>query len=206
MREHLLAWKRLLALWVPAALLLSVGIGGLIWLSGSTVGRQAQVENEVHELEEQVARLEQVRKQAAKEREAVEKLHRDMAFLKESVFGSLDKRLTPILREVGNATRVAGLRPGRYTYDATKIRKLKLFQLGIGFNVTGRYSQVVDLLNALRASPQFLVVDTVRLTGEKGTASDELKLNIHISTYLARADEKMLKALTAGAKRAGRPR
>jgi Tfp pilus assembly protein PilO len=77
------------------------------------------------------------------------------------------------------------------------------FELGITFKVTGRYAQFVDLLNALRASPQFLVVDTIRLTGEKGTASDELKVGIHISTYLARADETLLKALTAGKKTGG---
>ena len=203
MREHLLAWKRLLAVWVPAALLLAIGIGGLIWLSGSTVGRQAQVENEVQKLEEQVSRLQRVRTQAARERQAVEQLYKNIAFLNDSVFGSLDKRLTPILREVGTATRVAGLRPGRYNYDASKNKKLGLFELGIRFNVTGRYAQMVNLLNTLHASPQFLVVDSIRLAGEKGTASDELKLAIHISTYLARADENMLKALTAGTKSSG---
>jgi len=203
MREQALAWKRLLPIWLPAALFLAFNVGALVWLSGKTVGRQAQVTNDVQRLEEKVARLERFRLQATDERAAVEKLYENIAFLNEKVFGSLDERLTPILRDVGKANRVAGLRPGRFAYDATKLEKIGLFELGITFKVTGRYAQFVDLLNALRASPQFLVVDTIRLTGEKGTASDELKVGIHISTYLARADETLLKALTAGKKTGG---
>ncbi len=198
MREHTLAWRRLLPVWLPAALFLAFSIGGLVWLSGKTVGRQAQVTKDVKRLEEQVARLQRFRLLAAKERAAVEKLYTDIGFLNDKVFGSLNERLTPILRDVGVANRVAGLRPGRFAYDAKKLDKLGLFELGIKFTVTGRYSQIVDLLNSLRASPQFLVVDSIRLAGEKGTASDELKVAVHISTYLARADERLLKALTAG--------
>jgi len=206
MRERVLAWRRLLPVWLPAALFLILSIGGLVWLSGKTVGRQAQVTKDVERLEEQVARLQRFQSQASREREAVEKLYEGMAFLNNEVFGSLDKRLTPILREVGNANRIAGLRPGRFSYDAAKLQKAGLFELGIRFNVNGHYSQVVDLLNALRASPQFLVVDSVRLAGEKGATSTELKLGIHISTYLARADENLLKALTAGAAHSGEKR
>lgn len=199
MRGYTLAWRRLVAVWAPAAVFLLLSLVGLVWLSGKTVGRQAQVARDVQHLEERVQRLQRLRRQAAEERAAVEELYTGMRFLNSKVFGSLEKRLTPILKDVGAANRTAGLRPTRFSYDAEKVKKMGLFRFGINFNVTGRYAQIVDLLRGLKASPQFLVVDSIKLAGEKGTATDELRMSVHLSTYLAQADATLLKALTAGA-------
>ena len=205
MKDQAMTWKRLAVVWLPAALFLAFNIAGLFWLSGKTMGRQAQVTGDVERLEEQVAQLERFRRQAAEERQAVEKLSADIALLNDKVFGSLEDRLTPILRDVGAANRRAGLRPGRFSYDGKELKKLGLFQLGIRFKVNGRYHQIVDLLNALRESPQLLVVDAIRLAGEKGTSSDELSVSVHVSTYLAQANEELFSALMKKAKDGGGP-
>lgn len=194
-----IAWRRLAPVWVPAVLFFLANLGVLVWLSGSTVGREAQVRADVDRLENEVMRLERLQRQAREEREAVEALHRDMTVLYDQVLGSLEDRLTPILREVGQAAREAGLRPEKFSYSAKEVKKLNLFEFSVKFSVTARYPQVVKLLEALRKSPQFLIVDRLSLAGEQGSTTDELRLG-HVGLHPdAEADEALLEALRAGA-------
>ncbi len=185
-------------IWVPAVLFFLGNLAVLGWLSGSTVGREAQVRAEVDRLEDEVRRLERLQRQARKEREAVEALHRDMTVLYDDVLGSLEERLTPILREVGEAARVAGLRPERFSYSAKEVKKLNLFEFSITFSVEARYTAVVKLLQRLRNSPEFLIVDRLSLAGEEGSTTDTIRLGIRVKTYVAEADEALLEALRAG--------
>jgi len=194
-----IAWRRMAPLWVPAVLFFLANVGVLLWLSGSTVGREAQVRAEVDQLENEVRRLERLQRQAREEREAVEALHRDMSVLYEEVLGSLEKRLTPILREVGQASRAAGLRPEKFAYSAKEVKKLGLFEFTVKFSVEARYAAVVKLLEELRNSTEFLIVDRLSLAGEENSTTDTLRLGIRVKTYVAEADEALLEALRAGA-------
>ncbi len=193
-----IAWRRMAPIWVPAVLFFLGNLAVLGWLSGSTVGREAQVRAEVDRLEGEVRRLERLQRQARQEREAVEALHRDMTVLYDDVLGSLEERLTPILREVGEAARGAGLRPEKFSYTAKEVKKLNLFEFSVKFSVEARYTAVVKLLEHLRNSPQFLIVDRLSLAGEEGSTTDTVRLGIRVKTYVAEADEALLEALRAG--------
>ncbi len=194
-----IAWRRMAPVWVPAVLFFLANVVVLGWLSGSTVGREAQVRAEVDRLEAEVQRLERLQRQARQERQAVEALHRDMTVLYGQVLGSLRDRLTPILREVGEAAHSAGLRPEKFAYSAKEVKRLNLFEFTVTFSVEARYAAVVKLLEHIRNSPEFLIVDRLSLAGEEDSTTDVLRLGIRVKTYVAEADESLLEALRAGA-------
>jgi len=203
MRARGVAWRALWPVWVPAVAFLVLNLAAYGWLSGKNVGRQAQIRADVERLEARVEHLRKVQATAAAERGAVVQLNADLQNLYGNVFGSLSERLTGILRSVGDATRQAGLHPEQFRYSAKRDQKLKLVAFGVQFAVTGRYEQIKQMLAALQASPELLIIDQVSIGGESGTVSNQLEVAVHLTTYLASADEQLLKQLTGGLEASG---
>lgn len=198
MRARGVAWRRMVWVWLPAVVLCFANVGLYVWQSGWTGGRYASVHNDFQRLHARAAQLQRLHDKARRERQDVATLNSGLNNLYGEVFGSLRARLTGILREVGAATQDAGLRPDRFAYDATTDKKLGLVQLGIRFTVTGSYDQIRQMLQALQKSPQFLTVDHLNIAGEEGTTSTQLQIAVHVSTYLAEADQALLQRLTGG--------
>lgn len=196
MKARSVAWRALWPAWVPAVVVLAVSLAGFVWLNGKNVGRQAQVQKDVTRLEAQAAHLGELDHKASANRVAMVTLNRDLHSVYDNVFGSLSSRLPGILKAIGAATQKAGLFPQTYSYSAKRDQKLDLVRFGIRFSVSGTYTQIRKLLAALQASPQFLIVDQIRLGGETGAMTTQLKVSVHLSTYLAKADEELLKRLT----------
>ncbi len=196
MNWHGMAWWRLIAVWVPAVVLCLLNIVVYAWLSSSSGGRAAGLREKVAECEEQVVELKGIRQAVQDERSQVEELDQELDTLHLQTFGGLDDRLTNILRAVGSATREAGLLPGKYNYSATDESKLQLVRFGISFAVIGEYQQIRQMLQALGASPEFLVVDRIKLKGEEGMTSQELRITVEVATYLSEADRAQLDRLT----------
>lgn len=193
-------WRALIWLWTPAAVLAVGGAAAYAYLGGSTMGREAQLRQDVEQLEERNLALASLRDEAVREREDVAELRKNLDYLHGDVFSSLERRLTPLMREVGDATRQAGLRPGRFSYDVDEQEKTGLFQFGITFAVSGEFDQIERLLSAFDASDQFLIVDQLRLNGEEEARSHQLDIGIHVSTHLASADRGLIEALVDAAR------
>lgn len=193
-------WRRFLWVWVPAVSLAFVAIAAYVYLGGSTVGREADLREDVRELEAKNRELASLRDEALEERESVVKLRENLSYLHSEVFSSLELRLTALMREVGEATRHAGLRPERFSYDVEKQQKTGLFQFGITFNVSGEFHQIERLLSAFDASDQFLIVDQLRLNGEAEARSHQLNIGVHVSTHLVSADRDLIEALVDAAR------
>jgi hypothetical protein len=192
MSAQVKAWQALLPVWLPMAVLCLACVTGYVWLSSDSLGRKATLDNEVDELETSLVRLEEVRGAAMAEVGQVETVEEDLERLYEEVFGSLDQRLTGILRAVGAATRDAGLLPGRYTYSADADDDLNLTSFGIQFSVLGQYAQIRKMLAALQASEQFLIVERISFSGEGGVTTTELSISVKLSTYVAYASQAQL--------------
>jgi Tfp pilus assembly protein PilO len=193
-----LAWRRLLAVWLPVVLFAVANLAVYVWLSSETIGRKAALEASVDTLQQTIARLEKARDRAADDRRAVEALQLDVDRMYDEVFASLDDRLTAILRAVGDATREAGVRPATFSYSATEEKDLGLWRFQISFAFEAQYRQVRRLLDALAESPQFLIVDRISFTGDEDARSQDLRISLAVSTYLARADKELLDRLTSG--------
>jgi Tfp pilus assembly protein PilO len=187
------AWVRMLPIWVPAVLL-SVASIGLYWWQTST-GTGALLTRREQELRDGLKNLQETHDQAQEQRQKVSELNLRLQDLYEQGFGRLEERLINILREVGSATRNAGLLPRTYSYSAKDDTQLQFTRFSVVFGVTGRYAQVRQMLAELQQSSELLLVDRLSLTGEEEIASEELMISIQLSTYLNEADQEKLEEL-----------
>jgi Tfp pilus assembly protein PilO len=191
-------WQAKLWVWLPAVLLCLASSVVYLWQTSGTVGRAAQIQKSITDLEVELGRLERIRNQARGERAAVAELDRQFTHLYEDVFGSLEDRLTRILRAVGSATRAAGLLPGSFGYSAAEDDKLQHIRFGIQFSVSGEYQQIRRLLAELQTSPEFMIVEHIGFAGEEEATSRDLKISLRLATVFAEADEELLRRLTGG--------
>lgn len=191
-------WWRLLFVWLPAVLLCIAMIGIYVWQSSETLGRARQRRTGIEELRTVVERYEGLKHDVETQNDAVEALNQEISRLRDDVFGDLGRRLTRIMREVGLATRSAGLLPGRFSYSVAELRDAQLMRFEVQFAVVGRYEQIRRMLAALQGSGEFLIVDRISFAGEEQAVSDELRISVQISTYLTEADSETLARITDG--------
>ncbi|MEE4274084.1 MAG: GspMb/PilO family protein [Thermoanaerobaculales bacterium] len=198
MNLDLRPWRKMLPVWLPAVVLCLVSVGFFFYQTSDTVGRRASLAAEVAELGAEVERLGVLHALVTSDREEVKELQAGFQDINDRVFSDLDLRLTRIMRAVGEATREAGLLPGTFSYSATEEKRLGYVRFGIGFQVTGEYSQIRQMLAALYASPEFLIVDGLSLSKDEDQASRVLDMGVRLSTYLDEADPDRLRRLTGG--------
>ena len=200
MTVDLRPWKRLLAVWLPAVMACVAAMALYVWQTSESGGRRAQVRGQIDELESEIARLDGLLMATTTDRDRVAELERQFSHLYADVFGDLNDRLTDILRAVGSATRNAGLLPDSFAYSADEDRGTGFIRFGVRFSVEGEYGQIRQMLAELQASPEFLVVQNLGLSGDEDPVSRDLGISVSIATYLAEADEQQLRRLTGGIK------
>jgi cell division protein FtsL len=191
-------WRRLLAVWLPAVIVCATAAALYVWQTSESGGLRSQIRNQIEELEKEIVRLEGLEQATTDDGARVAELDREFAKMYEDVFGSLDERLTNILRSVGSATRSAGLLPGTYTYSAAEDRATGFIRFGVRFSVEGEYQQIRRMLASLQSSPEFLVVETLTLAGDEDPVKRELTISVGVATFLAEADRDQLRRLTGG--------
>ena len=200
MTVDLRPWKRLVAVWLPAVIACVAAVALYAWQTSESGGRRAQVRSQIDELESEIARLDRLLLATTTDRDRVAELEQQFSHLYADVFGDLNDRLTNILRAVGSATRNAGLLPDSFAYSADEERGTGFIRFGIRFSVEGEYGQIRQMLAELQASPEFLVVQNLSLSGDEDPVSRDLGITVSIATYLAEADEQQLRRLTGGIK------
>jgi Tfp pilus assembly protein PilO len=196
-------WRELLPVWLSALLLGIASLGYFFYQTSDSVGRRANLATDIDELSAEVERLERLHALVISDREEVELLETGFKDINERVFADLDRRLTRILRAVGDATKEAGLLPGSYSYSAKEEKRLGYVRFSVAFQVVGEYAQIRQMLAALQASPEFLIVDGLSLTKAEDPASRTLDIGVRLSTYLGKADVERLERLTGGVVAAG---
>lgn len=191
-------WRRLLAVWLPTVVLCALTAGAYVWQTSESGGRRAQIRHQIEDLEQEIARLEQMQQAAFSDREIVAEIDSQFDLLYNDVFGDLDQRLTRILRAVGSATREAGMLPSSFNYTAADDQTTGFIRFGVRFSVDAEYIQIRRMLAALQSSPEFLVVENLNLSGDEDPVSRELAISVNIATFLAEADAGQLRRLTGG--------
>ena len=191
-------WKRLAAVWLPAVMVCVAAAALYVWQTSDSGGRRAQVRSQIEGLEAELARLDDLLKATSSDRDRVAELERQFSLLYADVFGDLNDRLTDILRAVGSATRNAGLLPDSFNYSANDDRGTGFIRFGVQYSVVGEYRQIRQMLAELQASPEFLVVENLSLSGDEDPVSRDLGMTVSIVTYLAEADAQQLRRLTGG--------
>ena len=198
MTVDLRPWKRLVAVWLPAVIACVATAALYVWQTSESGGRRAQVRSQIDGLEAELVRLDGLLEATRADRDRVAELERQFSLLYADMFGDLNDRLTDILRAVGSATRNAGLLPDSFTYSADEDRGTGFIRFGVQYSVVGEYRQIRQMLAELQASPEFLVIEKLSLSGDEDPVSRELKMTVGIVTYLAEADAQQLRRLTGG--------
>jgi Tfp pilus assembly protein PilO len=191
-------WKRLVAVWLPAVMVCIAAVALYVWQTSESGGRRAQVRSQIDGLEAELARLDGLLEATSTDRERVAELERQFSILFADVFGDLNDRLTDILRAVGSAARNAGLLPNSFAYSSDEDRGTRFIRFGVKFSVEGEYGQIRQMLAELQASPEFLVVQNLSLSGDEDPVNRDLSITVSIATYLAEADAQQLRRLTGG--------
>ncbi len=191
-------WRQMLPAWLPAVVLAVVSVAFFFYQTSDSVGRRANLTSRIDELSAEVDRLTVIHGLVQADRQEVAELQADFQHLNDEVLSDLDLRLTRIMRAVGSATRDAGLLPGSYSYTAKQDKQLGYVRFGVAFQVEGEYAQIRQMLAALRASPEFLIVDGLSLVKSDDAASRVLQIGVRLSTYLGEVDPGRLARLTGG--------
>lgn len=76
----------------------------------------------------------------------------------------------------------AGLSIDRITYRPEKTDLRTVLRYELDFSVSGQYGQIKEFLHALEGWPQLVVVEQVKLSGQKPD-SDEVVLSIRLAAY-----------------------
>lgn len=194
-------WRRLVAVWLPAVILCVAATFLYAWQTSDSGGRRASVRDEILRLDAELDRLNGLQEATTGDRMRVAELEQQFSQLYGEVFGNLDERLTGILRAVGSATKNAGLLPDSYSYSASEDKATGFIRFSIGFSVRGGYLEIRQMLAELQASPEFLVVETLSLSGDADPVSRELDMSVRIATFLSEADQEQLRRLTGGISR-----
>lgn len=192
-------WQRLLPVWLPAVVLCIAAAVVFVWQTSESGGRRAQVRDRVADLEAELVRLDGLMRATGGDREWVADIERQFETLHGEVFGTLEGRLTDILRAVGSATRDAGLLPGAYSYAAEEDRATGFVRFSIQFSVEGEYGQIRRMLADLQSSPEFLLIEALSLQGDEDPVARELRISVKVATFLVEADAQQLRRLTGGA-------
>jgi hypothetical protein len=189
-------WRRLLPIWLPTVAVTIAAAVLFVWQTSESGGARTRIRRQIADLEAKLDSLQRIGEAASGDRQRVGELDGQFEMLYHDVFGSLDERLTGIMREVGAATSGAGLRPSSYAYSARDDRDTGFIRFTIRFSVEGEYRQIRQMLAELQSSSEFLVVDNLSLSGDEEPVTRLLQMSVSISTFLAEADEQQLRRLT----------
>jgi Tfp pilus assembly protein PilO len=198
MNPRFLPWVRLAWAWLLAVVFCLTAFGILIWQTSGPMGRRGLIQSQIEQLNQDIDRLAVMSRQAREERIRVVETGETLERIDGELFGKLDERMTAVLREVGLASRGAGLLPDGFSYGENTDNRTGGVRFGIGFSVEGTYEQVRMLLASLQASPQFLIIDSISFKGEEDARSQVLSIRLQVSTYLAEAELGKLRALIDG--------
>jgi len=195
MNSRMLPWLKLWWSWPGALLVFILSITILVWEVASPKARQASLEEQCRELQASVLDLERANEAARAEREHAATVSSGLQDIYQELFGSLDERMTAILRAIGSAARDSGLLPGSFSYSSEKAPKTGSLRFHVDFSVEGTYEQVRQLLQALQSSPQFLIIDGISFKGEEDPRSNLLHIRLAVSTSLSDTDSSNLQAI-----------
>jgi type IV pilus assembly protein PilO len=95
--------------------------------------------------------------------------------------GKRQERIAPLIEEIYQATRTAGLRPDVISYSSAD--EPGTDALTMGFTVTGPYGDVKRLLASLERSKRFLVVEQLALSEGSEDLPGSVSVSLTVTNY-----------------------
>lgn len=186
-------WREKRTLLGVIALILLINV---VFFLTYRVRYQQRVDDLHRRLDAQKVSLEQARysRMAVEKRilgyQAVEK---DIKWVHSDLWSTPDVRLVALIIEINRLARQSQLVPRSISYSREKARGESSLQLNkgdrgtvmsISFSVNGSYQQVRRLLNLIELSKQFVIIDSLTLTGSS-PGDQQLRLTIDLKTVFS---------------------
>jgi Tfp pilus assembly protein PilO len=114
----------------------------------------------------------------------------------DDVLGTKDGRMIQIQREVRAIAASLGMDPETIAYQPEYLDKVGLVRFGINVPLSGDYRNLRQFINKIEKSENFLIVDSVTLSGAKDGGA-LLDLNIHLTTFFDSPELRMMQAAEA---------
>lgn len=195
MNPRFLPWVKLAWVWVTAVILCLITIVVLVWQTSGPGGRQGLIKSQIEELRADISRMQHMNVQAADERFQVAETSAGLERIRREVFGRFEERLTAVMREIGTASRSAGLLPGGFSYSVVEVRGTDGLRFSTSFSVDGTFEQVRNLLTMLQNSPQFLIIESIGFVGEEDPRSSNLRIRLRVASFLTEVESERLRSL-----------
>jgi Tfp pilus assembly protein PilO len=113
---------------------------------------------------------------------------RDAHSLVDSLIGTREATLVPILSEIEGAAREFGLALGSYNLEPEDVDDTPLTRLKITVPVEGAYTALVGFLRRLEHAKTFVTVDELKLSDKsKGSQGRTTALSLSLSAYVRAA-------------------
>ncbi len=94
--------------------------------------------------------------------------------------GARGTSLVPVLREVEGLARARGLHVGSQAFSYETVKGVPLDHFEVQMPVGGTYRQLVEFVDALERSSQFITLDQISVRGKEG---GEAQLQMVLSCY-----------------------
>ena len=150
--------------------------------------RLSALESDKHAAEQRLEQLRARRAQTERQIATYRKAQAEIATIYNQRWSTLPERFTALVNEVKRletASQLIGRSHGfaQSEKDTKEAAGLGTNVVTISFSVQGTYAQVRRLINLLELSDQFVIIDSISLGANNGTAADRtLTLNIRLKT------------------------
>lgn len=188
-------WVRWWWAWAIPAVILTANVVWLVGLRGGIVGRGTLIERRVATLEREVARLEADKRRLIDATARLSALRGEVATLRQEQLAPMRARLVPFLIDVVERSRESSLVPERIGYTYSQDEKTGLVHFNATYAVTGPYERIRRLVYLLESSPQFVVIESLGLTGSEDAGSLDVRVQLTLGTYFSDIDEELLREL-----------
>jgi len=105
----------------------------------------------------------------------------DLKQFYDGVIGPEGDELVPTLRDIERMARGPGLQPGSRHFTRQAVLDAAVERVEVSLPLEGSYRQLVGFLEEVEASPRFLTVDAIGLSGERDRGG---QLMVQMSAYM----------------------
>ncbi len=139
-----------------------------------------RLQNRIHELSRDSRETE-------KRLKALDKTGSQLSKFKNEILGNRTEKIREIMARLDTLAARFRLEKGRVTYTPTQYRSDQFEKLRIQFTVKGDYNGIRYFINMLERDDLFLIFERLALTS--GSKSEEIQLNVALSTYFLKREK-----------------
>ena len=187
MKIDLGVWGRRLPLVAAAVLFAGANVGVFLAYRSSTQTRRAALEARRDELKGVVEKQETDAARVAGQRERLGSVSAAMETFYGKRIGSERETLAPVVAEVHEILKEAGVAAPQISYQTSPVLKLPLVQMRVSFGVHCDYARFKRLLHAFETSKAWLVVRDISISRDS-VQPGQVQVQVELVTYFADRD------------------